>query len=185
LRLLEIVFIALGLAMDACAVAVGCGASGQARGARAGFRLAFHFGLFQFIMPVVGWLAGMRLERFVVPWDHWIAFALLTFVGVRMIRAGLNPRSEHRAGDPSRGFNLVMLAMATSIDALAIGLSLAMLRVSIWYPSVVIGVVTMGVSLAGFQFGSALGVSFGKRMEIAGGVILCLIGLRILIAHLV
>jgi len=79
----------------------------------------------------------------------------------------------------------VMLAMATSIDALAIGLSLAMLRVSIWYPSVVIGVVTMGVSLAGFQFGSALGVSFGKRMEIAGGVILCLIGLRILIAHLV
>jgi putative Mn2+ efflux pump MntP len=185
LRLLEIVLIALGLAMDACAVAVGCGASGQARGARAGFRLAFHFGLFQFMMPVVGWLAGMRLERFVVPWDHWIAFVLLTFVGVRMIRAGLNPRSEHRAGDPSRGFNLVMLAMATSIDALAIGLSLAMLRVSIWYPSVVIGVVTMGVSLAGFQFGSALGVSFGKRMEIAGGVILCLIGLRILIAHLV
>ena len=185
MRLFEIVLIALGLAMDACAVAVGCGASGQARGARAGFRLAFHFGLFQFIMPVVGWLAGMRLERFVVPWDHWIAFVLLTFVGVRMIRAGLNPRSEHRAGDPSRGFNLVMLAMATSLDALAIGLSLAMLRVSIWYPSVVIGVVTMGVSLAGFQFGSALGVSFGKRMEIAGGVILCLIGLRILIAHLV
>jgi putative Mn2+ efflux pump MntP len=184
LRLFEIVFIALGLAMDACAVAVGCGASGQARGARAGFRLAFHFGLFQFIMPVVGWLAGMRLERFVVPWDHWIAFALLTFVGVRMIRAGLNPRSEHRAGDPSRGFNLVMLAMATSLDALAIGLSLAMLRVSIWYPSVVIGVVTMGVSLAGFQFGSALGVSFGKRMEIAGGVVLCLIGLRILALHL-
>ena len=185
MRLFEIVLISLGLAMDACAVAVGCGASGQARGARAGFRLAFHFGLFQFIMPVVGWLAGMRLERFVVPWDHWIAFVLLTFVGVRMIRAGLNPRSEHRAGDPSRGFNLVMLAMATSLDALAIGLSLAMLRVSIWYPSAVIGVVTMGVSMAGFQFGSALGVRFGKRMEIAGGVILCLIGLRILIAHLV
>ena len=185
MRLLEIVLIALGLAMDACAVAVGCGASGQARGARAGFRLAFHFGLFQFMMPVIGWLAGMRLERFVAPWDHWIAFALLAFVGGRMIRAGLNPRSEHCAGDPSRGFNLVMLAVATSLDALAIGLSLAMLRVSIWYPSVVIGVVTMGVSLAGFQFGSALGVRFGKRMEIAGGLVLCLIGLRILIAHLV
>lgn len=185
MRLLEIVLIALGLAMDACAVAVGCGASGQARGARAGFRLAFHFGLFQFMMPVIGWLAGMRIERFVTPWDHWIAFALLLFVGVRMIRAGLNQRSEHRAGDPSRGFNLVILAIATSLDALAIGLSLAMLRVSIWYPSAVIGVVTMGVSMAGFQFGSALGVRFGKRMEIAGGVILCLMGLWILLAHLV
>lgn len=185
MRLLEIVLIALGLALDACAVAVGCGASGQARGARAGFRLAFHFGLFQFMMPVVGWLAGMRIERFVTPWDHWIAFALLLFVGARMIRAGFSSALEPRAGDPSRGFNLVILAIATSLDALAIGLSLAMLRVSIWYPSVVIGVVTMGVSLAGFQFGSALGVRFGKRMEIAGGVILCLMGLWILLAHLV
>lgn len=185
MRLLEIVFIALGLAMDACAVAVGCGASGQARGARAGFRLAFHFGLFQFMMPVVGWLAGMRIERFVAPWDHWIAFALLTFVGVRMIRAGFSSALESRAGDPSRGVTLVVLAMATSLDALAIGLSLAMLRVSIWYPGAVIGVVTMGVSMAGFQFGSALGVRFGKRMEIAGGVILCLMGLWILLAHLV
>jgi len=185
LRLFEIVLIALGLAMDACAVAVGCGASGQARGARAGFRLAFHFGLFQFMMPVFGWLAGMRIERFVAPWDHWIAFVLLLFVGGRMIRAGFSSALEPRAGDPSRGISLVMLAVATSIDALAIGLSLAMLRVSIWYPSVVIGVATLGVSMAGFQFGSALGVRFGKRMEIAGGVMLCLIGLRILFAHLV
>jgi putative Mn2+ efflux pump MntP len=185
LQLLEIILIALGLAMDACAVALGCGASGQARGAGAGFRLSFHFGLFQFLMPVVGWMAGMRIERFVAPWDHWIAFGLLMVVGVRMIRAGFGPSLESWIADPSRGLTLVMLAVATSIDALAIGLSLAMLRVSIWYPSVVIGVVTFGVSLAGFQFGSALGVRFGKRMEIAGGVILCLIGLRILVAHLV
>lgn len=185
MQLLEIILIALGLAMDACAVAVGCGASGQARGARAGFRLSFHFGLFQFLMPVVGWMAGMRIGRFVAPWDHWIAFGLLMVVGVRMIRAGFGPSLESQIADPSRGLTLLMLAVATSIDALAIGLSLAMLRVSIWYPSVVIGIVTFGVSLAGFQFGSALGVKFGKRMEIAGGVILCLIGLRILVAHLV
>jgi putative Mn2+ efflux pump MntP len=106
-------------------------------------------------------------------------------VGVRMIRAGFGPSLESWIADPSRGLTVVVLAVATSIDALAIGLSLAMLRVSIWYPSVVIGVVTFGVSLAGFQFGSTLGVKFGKRMEIAGGVILCLIGLRILVAHLV
>jgi len=169
--------------MDAFAVALGCGASGQARGARAGFRLAFHFGLFQFMMPVAGWAAGVRIERLVSAWDHWIAFGLLVFVGARMIRAGLNPRLETRPGDPSRGLKLVMLAVATSIDAFAIGLSLAMLRVSIWYPSVVIGVVTLGVSMAGFQFGSKLGARFGKRMEVAGGAILLLIGLRILASH--
>jgi putative Mn2+ efflux pump MntP len=184
LRPLEIVFIALGLAMDACAVAVGCGASGQARGARAGLRLAFHFGLFQFMMPVIGWAIGVSIAHIVAAWDHWIAFALLVFVGARMIRAGFSPTVNNWTSDPSRGFTLVMLAFATSIDALAIGLSLAMLSVSIWYPSVVIGVVTVGVSMGGFQFGSALGVRFGKRMEIAGGMILCLIGLRILIAHL-
>jgi putative Mn2+ efflux pump MntP len=184
LRLLEIVLIALGLAMDAFAVALGCGASGQAHGPRAGLRLSFYFGLFQFMMPVAGWAAGVGIARLVSAWDHWIALGLLVFVGVRMIRAGLNPRLELRAGDPSRSFKVVMLAVATSIDALAIGLSLAMLRVSIWYPSFVIGVVTFGISMAGFQFGSKVGARFGKRMEIAGGVILCLIGLRILALHL-
>ena len=184
MRLLEIVLIALGLAMDAFAVALGCGASGQARGARAGFRLSFHFGLFQFMMPVAGWAAGVRIERLVLAWDHWIAFGLLVFVGVRMIRAGLHPNLESRLGDPSRGFRLVLLAVATSIDAFAIGLSLAMLRVSIWYPSVVIGVVTLGVSMAGFQFGSKLGARFGKRLEIAGGAILLVLGLQILASHL-
>ncbi len=182
--LIAIVVIALGLAMDACAVAMGCGASGQASGVRAGFRLAFHFGLFQFAMPVIGWWAGLRIARLLAPWDHWIAFALLVFVGLRMIQAGLGASFASRVSDPSRGFSLVMLAVATSLDALAIGLSLAMLRVSIWYPSVVIGLVTMGVSMAGFQLGSAAGEKFGKRMEVAGGALLCLVGLRILTLHL-
>lgn len=182
--LLEIVPIALGLAMDAAAVSLGCGASGQARGPGAGLRLAFHFGLFQFIMPIAGWLVGVRIERFVSSWDHWIAFGLLMFVGVRMIRAGLNPSLESRLTDPSRGIRLIMLAVATSIDALAIGLSLAMLGVSIWYPSFVIGVVTFGSSMAAFRLGRILGAGLGKRMEIAGGTILVLIGLRILVTHL-
>jgi putative Mn2+ efflux pump MntP len=184
LGLLEIVLIALGLAMDAFAVTLGCAASGEARGVRAGLRLSFHFGLFQFLMPVAGWAVGVRIERLVSAWDHWIAFALLVFVGVRMIRAGLHPSLEPRSFDPSRGLRVVMLALATSIDAFAIGLSLAMLRISIWYPSVVIGVVTLGVSMAGFQFGTKLGARLGKRMEIAGGAVLCLIGLRILVSHL-
>jgi putative Mn2+ efflux pump MntP len=180
----DIVVIAVGLAMDAFAVTLGCAASGQARGPRAAFRLSFHFGLFQFTMPVVGWAAGTGIARLVSTWDQWIAFALLVLVGARMIHAGLHPDPHRVPGDPSRGWTLVMLSVATSIDALAVGLSLAMLRVSIWYPSVVIGVVALTISVIGFQFGTRLGARFGRRMEILGGAILILIGLRILAAHL-
>jgi len=180
----DIVVIAVGLAMDAFAVTLGCAASGQARGPRAAFRLSFHFGLFQFIMPVVGWVVGTGIARLVSAWDHWIAFALLVLVGAHMIYAGCHPDLQPALRDPSRGWTLVMLAVATSIDALAVGLSLAMLRVSIWYPSAIIGVVTLTISVVGFHFGTRLGARFGRRMEILGGIVLILIGLRILAAHL-
>jgi len=184
LRFFDIIVIAVGLALDALAVTLGCAASGQARGPRAAFRLSFHFGLFQFLMPVVGWAVGTEVARLVSTWDHWIAFALLTFVGLRMVRAGLHLDTQNSSDDPSRGLKLMMLAVATSIDALAVGFSLAMLRVSIWYPSAIIGLVTLAISVIGFQFGTRLGTRFGKRMEIAGGVILILIGLRIITSHL-
>jgi putative Mn2+ efflux pump MntP len=182
--LITMLGIAVGLAMDALAVTLGCAASGQARGPRAAFRLSFHFGLFQFIMPVMGWAVGTGVARFVSAWDHWIAFALLTFVGSRMVHAGLHPDLQDSADDPSRGLKLMMLAVATSIDALAVGFSLAMLQVNIWYPSAIIGIVTLSISVIGFQFGTRLGARFGKRMEIAGGAILILIGLRIIASHL-
>ena len=181
---IEILMIAVGLAMDAFAVSLGAGASGRAVGGRAVFRLSFHFGLFQFMMPVVGWFLGARIAPLISSVDHWIAFGLLVFVGVRMIRSGFDDRAETFAADPSRGLALVVLAIATSIDALAIGLSLAILRIKIWYPSVVIGVVTAGLSLFGLRLGARLGVRFGKRMEIVGGAILAFIGLRILLSHL-
>ena len=184
MRFFDIIVIAVGLAMDACAVTLGCAASGQARGPRAAFRLSFHFGLFQFIMPVVGWAVGTEIARLASTWDHWIACGLLAFVGLRMIHSGLHPDLQRSPDDPSRGLKLMMLAVATSIDALAVGLSLALLRVSIWYPSAIIGVVTFAISIAGFQFGTKLGASFGKRMEIVGGAILILIGLRIVASHL-
>lgn len=181
---LEILMIAVGLAMDAFAVSLGAGASGQATGGRAAFRLSFHFGLFQFIMPVIGWFLGMGIAPLISSVDHWIAFGLLAFVGVRMIRSGFDTDGAIYTTDPSRGLTLVALAIATSIDALAIGLSLAMLRVKIWYPSVIIGVMTGGLSLLGIRLGTRLGARFGKRMEIVGGVILTLIGLRILLSDL-
>jgi putative Mn2+ efflux pump MntP len=179
----EILLIAVGLAMDAFAVSLGIGTTGRASGPRPIFRLAFHFGLFQALMPVLGWLAGTGVARFIEDFDHWVALILLAFVGIRMIRSGLDPNGESHANDPSRGGTLIMLAVATSIDAFAIGLSLAMLRVNILYPALVIGVVTAGLCLAALLTGHRLGKLFGKRMEIIGGLILIGIGLRVVISH--
>ncbi len=170
--------------MDAFAVAIGIGSGGRATGPRSVFRLSFHFGLFQFFMPILGWLAGSTVAGYISSIDHWIAFGLLAFVGGHMVLSGLNPESEVATGDPSRGGSLVMLSVATSIDAFAIGLGLAMLKVDIIYPCIIIGIVAASFTLAGLGIGYRLGEWFGKRMEIAGGVILIAIGLRVLIAHL-
>ena len=183
----EVFLIAMSLAMDAFAVSLAAGARRPSVGHAGGLRLAFHFGLFQFAMPVVGWFIGTRVATLIADFDHWVAFGLLAFVGVRMIRAGWRSPRENDAprDDPSRGWTLLMLSVATSIDALAVGLSLAFLRVSIWYPSAVIGVVTAALSLIGVRIGHRLGGWLGRRMELAGGLVLNLIGLRILVLHLI
>jgi putative Mn2+ efflux pump MntP len=180
----EILVMAVGLAMDCFAVSLGIGTTGYANNPRALFRLAYHFGLFQALMPVLGWLVGTQVSGLVSSFDHWIAFGLLGFVGVRMIRSGLDAEGKSHTKDPSRGGTMVMLSVATSIDAFAIGLTLAMLQVDILYPSVVIGVVTGILSLIGLLLGSRLGAAFGKRMEVVGGVLLIIIGLRVLLSHL-
>lgn len=180
----DILLIALSMAMDAFAVSLGIGTTRLAAAPRSIFRLSFHFGLFQFFMPVLGWLAGSSFAHLISSFDHWLAMGLLAFIGGRMIRSGLDADVATYVRDPSRGWNLVMLALATSIDALAVGLSLAMLQVSILYPSLVIGAVTASLSLLGLLVGHRLGQRFGKRMAVVGGVILVGIGLRILISHL-
>ncbi len=180
----EIIIIAVGLAMDASAVSLAAAAAGYARDARAIFRLSFHFGLFQFLMPVLGWFLGIGFASHFKTFDHWIAFFLLAFVGIRMIREGMDKSPGNQKNDPSRGMTMVMLSVATSIDALAIGLSLAMLEVNIWYPSIMIGVITTVMSFVAIKVGAKLGVLFGKKMEIFGGIILIFIGTRILFFHL-
>lgn len=180
----SILLIAVGLAMDAFAVSLAAGTTTHARGFRPLFRLSFHFGLFQFMMPVMGWYLGVHVASYILKVDHWVAFALLAFVGIRMIRSGLGGERESWQKDPSRGTTLVMLSVATSIDALAVGLSLAMLQIDIWFPSVMIGVVTSSLSLLGIALGRRLGDSFGRPMEIVGGIILLLIGFRILLTRL-
>lgn len=179
----EILVVAVGLSMDAVAVSLAASASNRARGARAMFRLAFHFGLFQFLMPVIGWLIGSTVAPYISSFDHWVAFALLAFVGVRMIRAALGG-GEDLGRDPSRGATLLMLSVATSIDALAIGLTLAMIGDGIWVASVVIGIVTASLTSLAVLLGARVGRAVGTRMEIVGGLALIAIGVKILVEHL-
>jgi putative Mn2+ efflux pump MntP len=180
-----VIGIAFGLAMDAFAVAIAAGLTIRPLRGRHVFRLAFHFGLFQFLMPVLGWLAGQTLHQWISAFDHWIAFALLAFIGGKMIWESFGSE-EHREnrGDPTRGWLLLTLSVATSIDALAVGLSLAFLRVSIWGPSVVIGIVAATMTAVGMTFGSRVGARFGKWAERVGGLVLVGIGVRILVSHL-
>lgn len=180
-----IFLIAIGLAMDCFAVSLGVGTAGTATGPRPTFRLFFHFGLFQGGMTLLGWLAGKTVVTYISTVDHWVAFALLAFVGVRMIRGGLKQAGEEPAiPDPSRGLTLVMLSIATSIDALAVGLSLALLDVNVLWSALLIGGVSAILSLVGLHLGNQLGLRFGKSMEILGGIILLGIGLRVVITHL-
>ena len=184
MSLWEILVIAVGLSMDAVAVSLAASASNRAQGTRAMFRLSFHFGLFQFLMPIVGWFLGVSVARYIGAVDHWVAFALLALVGSRMIWAAVSGAEEELARDPSRGTTLIVLSLATSIDALAIGLTLAMLGARIWYASLVIGVVTGCLSLLAILLGKRVGRAVGMRMGIVGGVALIAIGVRILVEHL-
>lgn len=180
----EIFLIALGMSMDAFAVCLGAGTMQAARGRRPAFRLSFHFGLFQAIMPVLGWWLGSTIEQWIAPFDHWLAFGLLSFIGARMLRSSLRGEEEEMKQDPSRGWNLVLLSVATSIDALAIGLTLSILRVDIWVPALAIGIVTWLISLVGVRVGNRVGERFGRVAAAAGGFLLVFIGLRIVVSHL-
>jgi manganese efflux pump family protein len=184
LDLITAFVVAVGLAMDCFAVSLGIGACGPIQDSRSKLRLAFHFGIFQAGMTLLGWLVGSAVAQFVSQVDHWIALALLSYVGINMIRSGLNTDEESYPTDPSRGRYLVMLSVATSIDAMAVGLSMAMLHTPIWVPSLIIGLVSLILSIIGLMAGAKLGEKFGKRMEIVGGLILIAIGIRILVTHL-
>jgi manganese efflux pump family protein len=183
-QFLEVLAIALALSLDAFAVSFAASTAGYTKDKRAVFRLSFHFGLFQFLMPIVGWALGVAIEPIIAAFDHWIAFFLLAIVGLRMIRSALHPDAETQQNDPSRGITLVMLAIATSIDALAVGLSMAMLNMDVWYPSIVIGIVAGGMSVLAIVGGNRVGDWMGRRAQLVGGIVLVLIGVRIVITHM-
>jgi putative Mn2+ efflux pump MntP len=176
--------VAIGLAMDAMAVSLGASTSGKTIGFRSKFRMAFHFGLFQALMTILGWLVGGTVAGYVNQFDHWVGMVLLGYVGINMIRSGLGRREACPDNDPSKGKTLIMLCFATSIDAFAVGLGMAMLNTSILLPALIIGLVTLGLSSVGLVAGNLLSDKFGKRMEVLGGFILIGIGLRVVLTHI-
>ena len=178
-----IIAIAVSLALDAFAVSLVAGATIRPITYRHVFRLAWHFGLFQFMMPIIGWLVGNTMFGYLEAIDHWIAFGLLTAIGGKMIWESFQEIQAYTK-DITRGWTLIGLALATSIDALAIGLTLSAIQVRIWYPSVIIGVVALLFSVAGIYLGRKTGKLLGKKFELLGGVILIAIGIKILINHL-
>lgn len=181
--LLSVLLISVGLAMDATAVSIAGGVTVREGRARTALLLAFLFGVFQTGMTIAGWFAGTVLYSFISGIDHWIAFFLLAFVGGRMVIEGLKGEDGEEIAFGSAAV-LLVLAVATSIDALAVGLSFAVLDSPILMPSIIIGVVTAILSLGGFWFGTVFGGKNRERAEIVGGIILILIGLRVLIDHL-
>lgn len=181
---LTILGIAVALAMDAFAVSIAVGISLKKISARQTFRLSWHFGLFQALMPIIGWWLGSTIRTIVENYAHWIAFVLLAAVGINMLREAIqfDHESEEPRKDSTKGLTMVMLSIATSIDALAVGFSMSMLQISIVTPAIIIGIVAAAFTITGMHLGKKM-ASF-KRLsvyaELLGGLVLLAIGLNIL-----
>jgi len=181
---LTLIGIAVSLAMDAFSVSITSGVVIKTPTFRQYFRIAFHFGFFQFLMPIIGFYGGVLFEAVIKRYDHWIAFFLLLAIGGKMFWESFHVDDCDNRRDPSRGKTLIILAVATSIDAAAIGFSFAALQIPIIIPSIVIGVICLVFSVLGILIGCRIGKSFGKWAERFGGIVLIIIGARILIEHL-
>ena len=182
MELITVLLLAVGLAMDAFAVSICKGLAVRKVTIRIMVIVGLWFGVFQGVMPVIGYVAGSAFYDLISEYDHWIAFILLFLIGANMIREALSDEDE--GVDDNLGFRtMLLLAIATSIDALAVGISLAMTGDGIVEPALIIGVVTMIISMFGVWIGSRSGDRYGKKAELVGGVILILIGLRIVLEH--
>lgn len=184
--LIELFLTGVGLSMDAFAVSICKGLGMRKVNYRHTFLIALFFGGFQALMPLAGWLLGRQFERYITAVDHWIAFGLLALIGGNMLRDAFRnePESASGCGDRLDLKELLLMAIATSIDALAVGISFAFLGVNIWLAIAVIGITTFVICTAGVFVGNRFGTRYQKRAAIAGGVILILLGLKILLEHL-
>ena len=184
MSLIEIILISAGLAMDAFGVSIGKGLTMPVGENGRKVTLAFLFGLFQFLMPLIGWLIGRQFIDVIADWDHWIIFGLFGYLGIAMIREGLSDDDEDDDKTFLGVWEMMMLSVATSLDAMAVGLTFAFLPINVWEASATIGIITFGISLVGIYLGKFMGRFVGKYADIIGGGVLILIGTKILLQHL-
>lgn len=183
--IIEIIFLAFALAMDAFAVSVCKGLASKKLSIKIILIPAFYFGIFQAGMPLIGYLVGGLFKEYIEFIDHWIAFTLLSIIGINMIREGFKKNDEEEKISASFAFlEMIGLAIATSIDALAVGITFSFLDVNLWLAIAIIGIITFILSMMGVKIGNKIGEKFQKSANIAGGAILILIGVRILLEDL-
>ncbi|HEX7411059.1 MAG TPA: manganese efflux pump MntP family protein [Bacteroidales bacterium] len=181
--IITILLIAFGLSFDTFAVSVSSGLILRKINFYNAMKIAFVLAFFQGFMPMIGWFIGSGVKKYMMTFDHWIAFILLTVLGTKMIYESFRHDKDHLPINPMRFTVMVSLAIATSIDALIVGLSFAFFKVNIFITVFLIGAVTFIVSMLGILFGKKAGAHLGQRMEIVGGLILIAIGIKILIEH--
>lgn len=180
---IEILLISIGLAMDAFAVSVCKGLAMKKMSWKKAIIIGLYFGIFQAVMPVIGYFLGTTFERFITNVDHWVAFILLVGIGINMVKEVFDKESENR-NDNVDVKTMLVLSIATSIDALAIGITFVCLKIHIVMPVITIGLITFIISIIGVKIGNRFGDKYEKKAEIMGGVILILLGIKILLEHL-
>jgi len=185
MRLFEIILIAIGLSMDAFAVSVTLGLSVKKPKIKEVFIPGFYFGLFQALMPLIGFFAGISFAGKIQNYDHWIAFVLLSFIGGKMIVESFSKKEKKVNKNPFLFTKMFLLAIATSIDALAVGVTFSFFEVNIFKAIIIIGLITFCISIGGVKAGNIFGTKFRSKAECFGGAVLILLGLKILIEHLI
>ncbi|MGD9679135.1 MAG: manganese efflux pump MntP family protein [Vulcanibacillus sp.] len=185
MNFLTLFIIAIGLSMDAFAVSITSGIVIYNLKLKNAIKIAIFFGLFQAIMPYIGWLLSNNFSKYIIEFDHWVVFIILLFIGLKMIHESRkSDENDVPKLNPLNNKILLTLAFATSVDALAVGVSLSFLDVSIYYAMILIGIVTFIFSLIGVYVGNISGELLKKKAELIGGIILILIGTKILFEHL-
>ena len=181
---IELLLIAIGLSMDAFSVSICKGLTTKRFSWRMALICGLWFGFFQALMPIIGYFLGAQFQEMIEAYDHWIAFGLLALIGANMIREALSKKEEESANDALDVKTMFLLAIATSIDALAVGVSFACIQVKLWSSVLIIGLTTFIFSVLGVKIGNVFGSKYEKSAGIIGGIILILIGLKILLEHL-
>lgn len=180
---IEILLTGIGLSMDACATSICKGLSMKKFDTKKGLIIALYFGVFQGLMPVIGYILGNSFESLITQIDHWIAFVLLSTIGAKMLFDALSNNNES-SNDLVDFKTMLPLAIATSIDALAVGITLSFLKVNIFISSLIIGITTFILSFIGVKLGHKFGTKYEKKAQVLGGLILIFIGIKILLEHL-